>query len=223
MPRIERQTSAGQRTGNRHAILLAISSRQRAAADEILAFMRAGKNRLPVVVVQRTKADVFFEEHSLRYLMMDDAANAATVAPFGPSMEGAGVILSDDSLISEIRLRQTGASLLCGPPLFKTMGLIRFSSSALRTTLAPELDTLIGSGSINAYTEESLAHLIEKRGFRFAAVRCDEQRWVRNRQRGRPKDCRKAISNRSPSTAVKRMAVGVWASVLGASNGRLSA
>ncbi|ASY73773.1 phosphocholine cytidylyltransferase family protein [Sinorhizobium fredii] len=124
------------------------------------------------------EGDVFFEEDALRHLMMADAPNAAAVAPFDSSMEGSAVVLSKDGLISEVRLKQTATNLLLdGPALFKTMNLIRFSSSALRMTIVPALDELIGSDATKAYTEELLAYLIEKRGLELAAARCDDQRW----------------------------------------------
>lgn len=124
------------------------------------------------------EADVFFEEDALRRLTIDDAANSAAVAPFHPSMEGSAVILSEGGFISEVRLKQTAADLVSGgPALFKTMNLIRFSGATLRTIIVPGLDNLIGSGAIKAYMEELLAHLIESRGLRLAAARCDELRW----------------------------------------------
>ncbi|PZV37056.1 phosphocholine cytidylyltransferase family protein [Mesorhizobium kowhaii] len=124
------------------------------------------------------EGDVFFEEDALRRLTIDDAANSAAVAPFHPSMEGSAVILSEGGFISEVRLKQTAADLVSGgPALFKTMNLIRFSGATLRTIIVPALDNLIGSGAIKAYMEELLAHLIESRGLRLAAARCDELRW----------------------------------------------
>lgn len=124
------------------------------------------------------EGDVFFEEDALRYLMMGDAANAAAVAPFDPSMEGSAVVLSDDGFISEVRLKQTAANLVSGgPALFKTMNLIRFSGIQLRTMIVPVLDDLIGSGATKAYTEELLALLIDRRGLQIAAARCDDLRW----------------------------------------------
>ncbi|KAA3451682.1 hemolysin activation protein [Mesorhizobium sp. SARCC-RB16n] len=124
------------------------------------------------------EADVFFEEDALRYLMMEDAANTAAVAPFDPSMEGSAAILSSDGFISEVRLKQTAASLaLGGPPLFKMMNLIRFSGAELRTKIVPVLCDIIGSGATKVYTEELLGILIERNGLQLAAARCDDLRW----------------------------------------------
>lgn len=124
------------------------------------------------------EGDVFFEEDALRHLMMGDAANTAAVAPFDPSMEGSAVILSSNGLISEVRLKQTFANLASGgPALFKTMNLIRFSDADLRTMVVPVLHGLISSGAIKAYTEELLAHLIDRYGLQLTAARCDDLRW----------------------------------------------
>lgn len=124
------------------------------------------------------EGDVFFEEDALRYLMMSDAANTAAVAPFDPSMEGSAAILSSDGFISEVRLKQTAASLASGgPPLFKMMNLIRFSGADLRTKIVPVLGDIIGSGATKAYTEELLGILIERNGLQLAAARCDDLRW----------------------------------------------
>ncbi|RVM17894.1 sugar phosphate nucleotidyltransferase [Sinorhizobium meliloti] len=124
------------------------------------------------------EGDVFFEEDALRYLIVGDAANVAAVAPFDRSMEGSAVLLSGDGFISEVRLKQTAAKLVPeGPPLFKTMNLIRFSGADLRSMIVPALNDLIGSGATRAYTEELLAHLIDQRGLQLAAVRCDDLKW----------------------------------------------
>ncbi|BAB52257.1 hypothetical protein MesoLjLc_69860 [Mesorhizobium sp. L-8-10] len=124
------------------------------------------------------EGDVFFEEDALRHLIRVEAANAAAVAPFDPSMEGSAVVLSSNGFISEVRLKQTAANLVSGTPvLFKMMNLIRFSGAELQTAIVPVLHDLIGSGAIKAYTEELLAHLIEQRGLQLAAARCDDLRW----------------------------------------------
>ncbi|RAZ72914.1 phosphocholine cytidylyltransferase family protein [Mesorhizobium atlanticum] len=121
------------------------------------------------------EGDVFFEEDTLRCLIEVAAANVAAVAPFTASMEGSAVILSPSGLIAEVLLKQTGANLVSGGPvLFKTMNLIRFSGSELRTIIIPALDDLIGSGATNAYTEELFGHLIGTGGLQLAAARCDD-------------------------------------------------
>ncbi len=124
------------------------------------------------------EGDVFFEVDALRSLMMDEAANASAVAPFEPSMEGSAVVLSDNGYIAEVRMKQTAANLVEGAPqLFKTMNLIRLCSADLRSKIVPFLDELIGTGAVKAYTEELFANLIERRGLRMAAARCDDLRW----------------------------------------------
>jgi len=124
------------------------------------------------------EGDVFFEEDALRYLMRANAANAAAVAPFEPTMEGSAAVVSETGFISEVRLKQTASNLVTGgQALFKTMNLIRFSGSTLRTVIVSVLDELIGSGALKAYTEEVLNLLIEKSGIKIAAVRCDDLKW----------------------------------------------
>ncbi|MDE5457581.1 NTP transferase domain-containing protein [Bradyrhizobium sp. CSA112] len=124
------------------------------------------------------EGDVFFEENVLRYLMIGEATDVAAVAPFNEWMEGSAVLLSDSGLISGFRMKQTAASLVGdGPRLFKTMNLLRFSARTLRATIVPGLDDIIGSGATQAYTEELLAYLVERRGLKLAAARCDALRW----------------------------------------------
>lgn len=92
-------------------------------------------------------------------------------------MEGPAVLLSD-GLIMSFRMRQTAANLVAqGPRLFKTMNLLRFSAPTLRRTIVPALDDIIGSGATKTYTEEVLANLVERRGMRLTAARCDDLRW----------------------------------------------
>ncbi|MCG5487491.1 MAG: phosphocholine cytidylyltransferase family protein [Sinorhizobium meliloti] len=124
------------------------------------------------------EADVFFEEQALRELARFPAQNAAAVSPFSTGMEGSAVILSDEGLISEVRLKQIAENLTTsGSTLYKTMNLLRFSATALRGVIVPALNDLIGSGAVKAFTEEFLGHLIERHGLRLAAVRCDNLRW----------------------------------------------
>ncbi|MCC8938656.1 phosphocholine cytidylyltransferase family protein [Bradyrhizobium sp. Arg62] len=124
------------------------------------------------------EGDVFFEKDTLRYLMISQATDVAAVAPFDDSMEGSAVLLSDAGLITDFRMKQTAANLIGdGPRLFKTMNLLRFSASTLRATIVPTLDDIIGSGATQAYTEELLAYLVERRGLQLTAVRCDGLKW----------------------------------------------
>ncbi|WP_426420480.1 phosphocholine cytidylyltransferase family protein [Bradyrhizobium genosp. A] len=124
------------------------------------------------------EGDVFFEEDALRHLMGCQSTDAAAVAPFHELMEGSAVLLSDNGFISAFRMKQTAADLVTnGPRLFKTMNLLRFAAPTLRATIVPALDDVIGSGATQAYTEELLAFLVERRGLKLAAVRCDDARW----------------------------------------------
>ncbi|WP_342710050.1 phosphocholine cytidylyltransferase family protein [Bradyrhizobium sp. B124] len=124
------------------------------------------------------EGDIFFEEDALRYLRMDRASAVAAVAPFDEPMEGSAVLLSDRGFITAFRMKQTAASLVPGGPhLFKTLNLLLFSATTLRTMLVPALDEIIGSGATQAYTEELLAYLVERRGLQLAAARCDGLRW----------------------------------------------
>ncbi|WP_407114522.1 phosphocholine cytidylyltransferase family protein [Bradyrhizobium sp. LMG 9283] len=124
------------------------------------------------------EGDVFFEENALRYLMSSRAQDAAAVAPFHELMQGSAVILSDNGFISEFRMKQTADTLVAdGLPLFKTMNLLRLSRSTLQAAVVPALDDIIRSGATQAYTDELLADLVEKRGLQLAAVRCDDLRW----------------------------------------------
>ncbi|WP_342739982.1 phosphocholine cytidylyltransferase family protein [Bradyrhizobium sp. B117] len=124
------------------------------------------------------EGDVFFEEDVLHHLMLSQATDVAAVAPFTETMEGSAVLLSDGGLITSFRMKQTAANLVAnGPRLFKTMNLLRFSAATLRTMIVPTLDDIIGSGAWQAYTEELLADLVERRGLRLAAARCDDLKW----------------------------------------------
>ncbi|MCA1378999.1 MULTISPECIES: phosphocholine cytidylyltransferase family protein [unclassified Bradyrhizobium] len=124
------------------------------------------------------EGDVFFEENVLRQLIITEATNAAAVAPFHELMQGSAVLLSDLGFISEFRLKQTARDLIAGgPPLYKTMNLLRLSASTLRTEVIPALDDMIRAGATQAYTEELLSYLVETRGLLLAAVRCDGLRW----------------------------------------------
>ncbi|MDA9420917.1 phosphocholine cytidylyltransferase family protein [Bradyrhizobium sp. CCBAU 53380] len=124
------------------------------------------------------EGDVFFEENILRQLIISEAPNAAAVAPFHELMQGSAVLLSDLGLISEFRLKQTARNLIAnGPPLYKTMNLLRLSASTLRTEVIPALDDMVRAGATQAYTEELLSYLVETRGLQLAAVRCDDLRW----------------------------------------------
>lgn len=125
------------------------------------------------------EGDVFFEEDALRRLRDDASSDAADVAPFDERMEGSAVVLGPDGIITEVRMKQTAADLTAngGPTLFKTMNLLRFSGETLRKVIVPVLDDLIGSGATKAYTEELLAHLIEKKGLKLGATRCDDLKW----------------------------------------------
>jgi NDP-sugar pyrophosphorylase family protein len=125
------------------------------------------------------EGDVFFEDDALRRLRDDVTDNAADVAPFDERMEGSAVILGPDGIISEVRMKQTAANLNVngGPKLFKTMNLLRFSGETLTKMVVPVLDELIGSGAVKSYTEELLAHLIERKGLKLGATRCDDLKW----------------------------------------------
>ncbi|KRR11418.1 phosphocholine cytidylyltransferase family protein [Bradyrhizobium valentinum] len=124
------------------------------------------------------EGDVFFETDALRYLMFSQATDVAAVAPFDELMEGSAVLLSDSGFISGFRIKQTAANLFAdGPSLFKTMNLLRFSAPTLRSTIVPALNDIIGSGATQAYTEELLAYLVERRGLQLAAARCNDLRW----------------------------------------------
>ncbi|MET4840459.1 NDP-sugar pyrophosphorylase family protein [Bradyrhizobium japonicum] len=124
------------------------------------------------------EGDVFFEENVLRQLIVSETPNAAAVAPFHELMQGTAVLLSDLGFISEFRLKQTARNLIAdGPPLYKTMNLLRLSASTLRTAVIPALDDMIRAGATQAYTEELLSYLVETRGLLLAAVRCDDLRW----------------------------------------------
>ncbi|MGF6312552.1 MULTISPECIES: phosphocholine cytidylyltransferase family protein [unclassified Bradyrhizobium] len=123
------------------------------------------------------EGDVFFEQDALRRLI-GPATDLAAVAPFDESMEGSAVLLSDNGFITGFRMKQTAANLVTdGPRLFKTMNLLRFSAPTLKATIVPALDDIIGSGATQAYTEELLGYLVEKRGLQLAAARCDDLRW----------------------------------------------
>ncbi|WP_024510016.1 phosphocholine cytidylyltransferase family protein [Bradyrhizobium sp. ARR65] len=124
------------------------------------------------------EGDVFFEADALRYLLLGEATDMVAVAPFNDLMEGSAVLLSDSGFISAFRMKQTAANLvLDGPRLFKTMNLLRLSASTLKETIVPALDDIIASGARRAYTEELLAYLVETRGLKLAAARCDDLRW----------------------------------------------
>ncbi|MES5486338.1 phosphocholine cytidylyltransferase family protein [Bradyrhizobium sp. INPA03-11B] len=123
------------------------------------------------------EADVFFEQDALRRLI-GPATDAAAVAPFEELMEGSAVLLSDNGFITSFRMKQTAANLVTdGPRLFKTMNLLRFSASTLKATIVPALDDIIGCGATQAYTEELLSYLVERRGLQLAAARCDDISW----------------------------------------------
>ncbi len=114
----------------------------------------------------------------LRELIVSEAPDAAAVAPFDELMQGSAVLLSDLGFISEFRLKQTAKNLIGnGPPLYKTMNLLRLSASTLRAEVVPTLDDMIRAGATKAYTEELLSYLVEIQGLQFAAVRCDHLRW----------------------------------------------
>ncbi|WP_439397634.1 phosphocholine cytidylyltransferase family protein [Bradyrhizobium sp. PMVTL-01] len=124
------------------------------------------------------EGDVFFEEEALRHLLHSGPTDVAAIVPFDESMEGSAVLLTDSGLISQFRMRQTGANLTPdGPQLFKTMNLLRLSAPTLNATIVPALNQIIGSGVTQAYIEELLSHLIERRGLQLATTRCDHVRW----------------------------------------------
>ncbi|WP_253626032.1 MULTISPECIES: phosphocholine cytidylyltransferase family protein [unclassified Bradyrhizobium] len=124
------------------------------------------------------EGDVIFEEDALRYLLLSQANNVAAIVPFDELMEGSAVLLSDSGLISEFRMKQTGANLVAnGPRLFKVMNLLRLSAATLKETIVPALDEIIGSGATQAYTEELLSYLVELRGLQLATARCDHLKW----------------------------------------------
>lgn len=124
------------------------------------------------------EGDVFFEEDALRHLLLGAASDSAAVAPFDDLMEGTAVLLSDSGLISAFRMKQAAANIAADAPrLFKTMNLLRFSASTLRETIVPALDDIIASGARQAYIEELLADLVERRGLKLAAARCDDLKW----------------------------------------------
>ncbi|MGY4167839.1 phosphocholine cytidylyltransferase family protein [Bradyrhizobium sp. USDA 4529] len=124
------------------------------------------------------EGDVFFEVDALHRLTISRAADVAAVAPFDESMEGSAVLLSDAGLITGFRMRQTAVNLAVnGPRLFKTMNLLRFSATTLKTMIVPTLGDIIASGATQAYSEELLAYLVERRGLQLAAARCDDLKW----------------------------------------------
>ncbi|WP_027532945.1 phosphocholine cytidylyltransferase family protein [Bradyrhizobium sp. WSM3983] len=124
------------------------------------------------------EGDVFFEENALHYLNRHAPCDVAAVAPFESTMQGSAVLLTESGYISHFRMKQSGAdSSDSYPMLFKTLNLLRLSASTLRMTIVPALNDLVGSGATQAYTEELLAYLVERRGLQLAATRCDDLRW----------------------------------------------
>lgn len=125
------------------------------------------------------EGDVFFELDALEALRDAPFRDAIDVAPFDERMEGSAVVLSENGLISEVRMKQTSIDLFRpgAPDLYKTMNLMRFSHDTLRTLIVPMLDDLIGSGAHKAYTEELLSLLISNHGLKLGATRCDALRW----------------------------------------------
>ena len=124
------------------------------------------------------EGDVFFELEALHALNRETAASAAAVAPFESFMEGSAVVLSDDGTIAEVRTQQTAANLTdAAPRLFKTMNLFRFDGGDLRHIIVPHLDDLVGTGAVKSYTEELLSHLVQNKGLKIAAARCDGLKW----------------------------------------------
>ncbi|TCU32833.1 phosphocholine cytidylyltransferase family protein [Rhizobium azibense] len=124
------------------------------------------------------EGDVFFEEDALCALSLGDADDVAAVAPFDSTMQGSAVLLSKSGFISGFRMKRTSADLSnSGPRLFKTMNLLRLSGATLRRIVVPALDEIIGSGATQAYTEELLAYLVDRRGLQLAAARCDHLKW----------------------------------------------
>ncbi|MBV8651383.1 MAG: phosphocholine cytidylyltransferase family protein [Alphaproteobacteria bacterium] len=124
------------------------------------------------------EGDVFFEADALTRLVEAGHPDVAAVAPFDETMEGSAVTLSATGHVDRLRMRQTAADLETSPSrLFKTMNLFRFSAETLRRILVPALDELIGAGMVSAYTEQLLAALVEERGLKLAAARCDAVRW----------------------------------------------
>ncbi|GLR91401.1 phosphocholine cytidylyltransferase family protein [Bradyrhizobium iriomotense] len=122
--------------------------------------------------------DVFFEQDALRYLMASEVPDVAAVAPLGELTEGAAVLLSDSGLISSFCMGKTATGIVTdGRRAFKTMNLLRFSASTLKTTIVPALDDIVTSGAIRAYTDELVAFLIEKRGLQLGAAQCEDLRW----------------------------------------------
>lgn len=54
---------------------------------------------------------MFLEEDALRHLLHSRVTPVAAIVPFDESMEGSAVLLTDSDLISEFRMRLTGANL----------------------------------------------------------------------------------------------------------------
>ncbi|ESZ09424.1 hemolysin activation protein [Mesorhizobium sp. L48C026A00] len=124
------------------------------------------------------EGDVFFERAALERLAWHPAPDVAAVAPFTELMEGSAVVIDEGGAIHEVRMKQTAADLRRpGPPLFKTMNLLRFSAQTLRDKIVPALDAYADAGHANVYTEQMLAQLIADAGLALAAARCDDLRW----------------------------------------------
>lgn len=131
------------------------------------------------------KMTPFFEEDALRCLNLAKSSAVAAVAPFDSSMQVSAVVLSENGWNSAFRMRQTAADLDAnGPRLLDTLNILRLDSVTLRGIIVPALDEIVGSGARQAYTEELLAYLIERRGLTsprrvvtiFASVRSTARR-----------------------------------------------
>ncbi|MGY3387430.1 NDP-sugar pyrophosphorylase family protein [Bradyrhizobium sp. USDA 3311] len=86
--------------------------------------------------------------------------------------------MSKLGFIQESCLEKTARNLIVGgPPLYKTLNLLRLSASTLRTEVIPALDDMIRAGATQAYMEELISYLVETGGLQLAAVRCDDLRW----------------------------------------------
>jgi len=102
--------------------------------------------------------------------------DVAAVAVFDETMTGSAVLLSGAERVGEFRMNQTAANL-SGPRLFKTVNIYRFTAETLRTTLVPELDSLIAAGNPKAYIEQFLAPLVTRQRLDLHAAVCDDVRW----------------------------------------------
>lgn len=95
------------------------------------------------------ESDLVFEFNLIRGLMLDPNPNSAAVDRYALWMDGTGVTITDDGLISELFSGSQVRSFSSTPEIYKTINIYKLSGSFLRDSFLPALRDHVAASELH--------------------------------------------------------------------------